>query len=160
MLERKYGAFISGSRCSLRTETIVLSSNAGHFTPARHQGAEPYVALRLFSGLLSVLAALVAVGGGLIAIFVILVALGSAGAAARFAPGGVTAGILGAGLLGGLLVALGTIFYALLLWSASQAIRVLLSIEGHARESAALQRAMLAELARIAAGVTAPPTSR
>jgi hypothetical protein len=129
----------------------VLASNAGHFTPADPGGAEPYIALRLLAGLLSVLAVLVAIGGGLIALFTVLGAVGSAGAAARFAPAPVAAGIAGAGLVGGLFVTLATVLYALLLWGAAQAIRVLLSIEGHARESAALQRAMLAELRRIGA---------
>jgi hypothetical protein len=133
----------------------VLSSNVGHFTPAE-QGPEPYVALRLLSGLFAVLAVLVVIGGGLIAIFIVLGALGSAGAAARFAPGAVTAGIAGAGLLGAFLVALVTIFYALLLWGASQGIQVMLSIEGRARESAALQRAMLAELRRVVAPTSDP----
>lgn len=133
----------------------MLSSNVGHYTPSE-QGAEPYVALRLLAGLFAVFAILVAIGGGLVVIFVVLGALGSAGAAARFAPGAVAAGILGAGLLGGFLIALATIFYALVLWGWSQAIQVLLSIEGRARESAALQRAMLAELHRIGASPAGP----
>src|SRR6266567_6201229 len=134
----------------------MLSSNVGHFVSTAERGAEPYAALRLLAGLLSVLAVLVALVGGLIVIFVVLSSLGSAGAAARFAPGAVTAGIAGAGLLGGPLVTFGTVFYALVLWGAAQAIHVLLSIEGHARESAAIQRAMLAELTRITASTTAP----
>jgi hypothetical protein len=109
--------------------------------------------------LLSVLAVLVAIVGGLLAVFVVLASFGSAGVAARFAPGAVTAGIAGAGLLGGLFIILGTVFNALLLWGASQAIAVLLSIEGHAREAAVLRRAMLAELRRIGT-IAPPPTTR
>lgn len=128
----------------------MLGSNAGHFTPSPEgQGVEPYIALRLFSTVLSALAILVMVSGALVALIVILGALGSAGAAARFAPGAVTAGIAGAGFLGGLLIALGAALYALVLWAGAQAIRALLSIEGRAREAAGLQRAMLAELRRI-----------
>jgi hypothetical protein len=130
----------------------MLSSNAGHFTPSTDgQGVEPYFALRLLAMVLSVLAILATVVGVLIAVVVTLGALGSAGAAARFAPGGVTAGIAGAGILGALVVLLVTALYALLLWAGAQAIRALLSIEGRAREAAGLQRAMLAELRRIAA---------
>jgi flagellar biosynthesis protein FliP len=136
----------------------MLSSNASHYTgPAADQGAEPYVALRLLATVLRVLAALVMVVGGLIAIIVILGSLGAAGAAARFAPGAVTAGVAGAGLFGGFLILLGAAVYALVLWAAAQSIGVLLSIEGRARESAALQRAMLAQLRRIADGA---PSSR
>jgi hypothetical protein len=136
----------------------MLSSNAGHFTPGSDQGPEPYIALRLLSGLLSILAVLVAIVGGLIVLFVVLGALGSAGAAARFAPGAVAAGIVGAGLLGGLGLTVATIFYALVLWGGAQAIQVMLSIEGRARESTALQRAMLAELRRLGPTASAPPS--
>jgi hypothetical protein len=134
----------------------MLSSNVGHYVPAAERGTEPYVGLRLLAGLLSVLAVLVVIVGGLIALLVVLGSLGSAGAAARLAPGAVTAGIAGAGLVGGLLITLATVFYGLVLWGASQAIHVILSIEGHAREGAALQRAMLAELRRISS--TSPPS--
>lgn len=137
----------------------VLSSNIGHFTSADQSGAEPYVALRLLAGLFTVLAVLVAIGGGLVVIFVVLGAIGAAGTAARFTPGAVAAGIFGAGLLGGFLIALATIFYALVLWAWSHAIQVLLSIEGRARESAMLQRAMLAELRRIGMNATSPPAA-
>jgi hypothetical protein len=123
----------------------MLSSNAQHYTgPAADQNAEPYVALRLLATVLGFLAVLVMIVGGLIAIFVILGSLGAAAVASRFAPGAVTAGDLG------------TALYALFLWAGAQAIHVLLSIEGRGRESAALQRAMLAELRRIAAGASAP----
>jgi hypothetical protein len=136
----------------------MLSGNTSHYTgPAADQGAEPYVALRLLATVLRVLAVLVMLVGGLIAIIVILGSLGAAGAAARFAPGAVTAGVAGAGLFGGFLILLAAAVYALVLWAAAQAISVLLSIEGRARESAALQRAMLAQLRRIADGA---PSSR
>ena len=82
----------------------------------------------------------------LIALLVVLGSLGSAGAVARFAPGAVPIGIAGTGLLGSLLILMGAALQALLLWAGAQPIRVLLSIEGHARESAAIERAMLAEL--------------
>jgi hypothetical protein len=133
----------------------MLRGNTAEFIAPSNQSPEPYVALRLLAGLLSVLAVVVLIAGGLIAIVGVLASLGSAGAAARFAPAPVAAGILGAGLVGGLIVALATIFCSLLLWAWAQAIRVLLSIEGHAREAAALQRAMLAELRHI--GSTSPP---
>jgi len=134
----------------------MLSINAQHYTgAAADQSAEPYVALRLLATAFGFLAVLVMVVGGLIAIFVILGSLGAAGTAARFAPGAVTAGVAGAGLFGGLLILLGAALYALVLWAAAQAIQVLLSIEGRARETAALQRAMLAELRRIATPVPA-----
>jgi hypothetical protein len=126
----------------------VLSSNIGHFTPADQRSADPYVALRLLSVLFSALAVLVAIVGGLIVIFTVLAALGSAGAAARLAPPGVSAGILGAGLLGGLFIALATVFYALLLWALAQGIHLMMSIEGLTREGTATQRAILAELRR------------
>ena len=106
----------------------MLSSNIGHFTTADQTSAEPFVALRLLSGLFSALAVLVAIVGGLIVIFTVLAALGSAGAAARFA----------------------TVFYALLLWAIAQGIHLMLSIEGLTREATAIQRAILAELRRMA----------
>jgi hypothetical protein len=135
----------------------LLGSTAGHFTPAADgQGVEPYIALRLLATVLCILAILVVLVGALIALFVVLGALGSAGVAARFAPAGVTAGIAGAGLLGALVVVLATALYALVLWAGAHAIRALLSIEGRAREAAALQRAMLAELRRIASIAPAP----
>jgi hypothetical protein len=139
----------------------VLCSNAGHFTPAdRDQGAEPYIALRLLATVLSGVAVLVMLVGVLFALLVILGSLGSAGAAARFAPGAVSAGIAGAGLLGGLVILVLAALQALLFWAAALAIRALLSIEGRAREAAVLQRAMLAELRRIAATGSSAPTSR
>ena len=61
------------------------------------------------------------------------------------------------GGLGALLILAGAALQALFLWATAQAIHVLLSIEGRARESAALQRAMLAELRRLNAGVPATP---
>ncbi|SRR5260221_3062280 len=135
----------------------MLASNAQHYTAdAAGQGAEPYVALRVFATVLSVLAVLVILGGGLVALFVILSSLGAAGVAARFAPGAVTAGVAGAGLLGGFFILLVAALQALFLWAGAQLINVLLSIEGRTREAAALQRAMLAELRRIAAGAPAP----
>jgi hypothetical protein len=128
----------------------MLSSNAQHYTgPAADQSAEPYVALRLLATAFGFLAVLVMVVGGLIAIVVILGSLGAAGAAARFAPGAVPAGVAGAGLFGGFLILLGAALQALFFWAGAQAIHVLLSIEGRGRESAALQRAMLAELRRL-----------
>jgi hypothetical protein len=137
----------------------MLSSNAQQYTgPAADQSAEPYVALRLLAMAFGVLAVLVMIGGGVIAIFVILGSLGAAGAAARFAPGAVTAGVAGAGLFGGFLILLAAALQGLLFWAAAQAIHALLSIEGRSRESAALQRAMLAELRRISS--RAAPASR
>lgn len=137
----------------------MLSINAQHYTgAAADQSAEPYVALRLLATAFGFLAVLVMVVGGLIAIFVILGSLGAAGAVARFAPGAVTAGVAGAGLFGGLLILLGTALQALFFWAGAQAIHALLSIEGRSREGAALQRAMLAELRRIAAGSSSSRT--
>jgi hypothetical protein len=137
------------------SDAAVLASNADQFTPLSVQSeAEPYVALRLLATVLSVLAVLVMTVGGLIALLVILGSLGSAGTAARFAPGAVPMAIAGTGLLGGVLVLLGAALLALLLWARAQSIRVLLSIEGHAREAAAIQRAMLAELRRNASVAT------
>ena len=134
----------------------MLSSNASHYTgPAADQGAEPYVALRLLATAFGFLAVLVAIVGGLIAIVVILGSLGAAGAVARFAPGA-AAGVAGGGLFGGLLIIVASALQALFFWAGSQAIHALLSIEGRGRESAALQRAMLSELRRIAAGSAAP----
>jgi hypothetical protein len=134
----------------------MLSSNAQQYSTDATGGAEPYVALRLIATVLGFLAVLVMVIGGLIAIFVILTSLGAAGAAARFAPGAVTARVAGAGLLGGFLILLATALQALFLWAAAQLIGVLLSIEGRTREAAQLQRAMLAELRRLAGGAPAP----
>jgi hypothetical protein len=98
--------------------------------------------------------------GGVIAVVVILGSIGAAGAAARVAAGPVTAGIAGAGLLGGVLIFVATALEALLLWAAAQAIRVLLSIEGHGRETAGIQRAMLGELRRIGILSSAAPINR
>ena len=135
----------------------VLGSNAEYFATSDGQSVKSYLALRLLATVLSVLAILVMVAGGLVALFVILGALGSAGAAARFEPGGVAAGIAGAGLLGGLLWSLAAALYALMLWAVGQALRALLSIEGRVRESAGLQRAILVELRRINTGPPATP---
>ena len=136
----------------------MLTSNAGHFTPPTTADVEPYVALRLLATALSVLAVIVMILGGLIALLVILGSIGSAGAASRFAPGAVPVGIAGLGLLGGVLIFIGAALQALFVWAGAQSIRVMLSIEGHAREAAAIQRSMLAELRR--SGAAALSSSR
>ena len=126
----------------------MLASNTGRFTPPTATDVEPYVALRLLATALSVLAVIVMILGGLIALLVILGSIGSAGAASRFAPGAVPVGIAGLGLLGAVLVLIGAALQALFFRAGAQFIRVMLSIEGHAREAAAIQRSMLAELRR------------
>ena len=136
----------------------MLARNTDYFTPPTVTDAEPYVALRLLATALSVLAVIVVIVGGLVALLVILGSLESAGAAARLAPGAVPVGIAGAGLLGGVLLFLGAVLQALLLWAGAQFIRLMLSLEGHAREAAAIQRGMLAELRRT--GAAAPSNSR
>lgn len=138
----------------------MLSSNAESFTPdVLRESPQTYMALRLMAQLLSVVAILIMLGGGFIAVIVILASLGSAGVAARLAQGPVAAGLLGAGLLGGLLILLATGIQALLFWAFAQGIRLLLSIEGYTRQAAETQWRMLAELRRIAASST-PPASR
>ncbi|GAC1322631.1 MAG: hypothetical protein NVSMB2_20020 [Chloroflexota bacterium] len=127
----------------------MLASNASHFVPGPDSAAEPYFALRILATLLTIIAALIMVVGALLTVVIILGSLGSAGIAARIAPAGAVASIAGAGLLGGLVVLLVAAVYALALWASAQGIRLMLSLEGRARESAALQRAMLAELRRI-----------
>lgn len=132
----------------------MLASNASHFIAGPDSAAEPYFALRVLALILSILAALIMVVGALIAVVIVLGSFGSAGVAARVAPPGAVAGIAGAGLFGGFIVLFAAGFQALLLWATAQGIRLMLSLEGRARESAALQRAMLAELRRLGTATT------
>lgn len=132
----------------------MLRSNAADFTPTADASVEPYVALRLLSIVLTVIAAIVLAIGVLFALVVLLGGIGAAAAASRFVPGaGVLAvGMASAGVVGGLVTFLIAALQALLLWAMAQGIRLLIAIEGRARESALLQRAMLAELRRDATG--------
>ena len=130
----------SPRRHSQSGRCIVLIDSANE----RH--VEPYVGLRLLASVLCALEVFVMVVGALIALVVVLGSLGSAGVAARFAPGVVPLGIAGAGFLRGLLVLVGAAPQARVLGAIAQFIHLMLSIEGHSREAVAVQRGILAEL--------------
>jgi hypothetical protein len=129
----------------------MLRSNSAEFTPPTDSRVEPDVALRLLSIVLTLVAVIILAIGVVFALAVVIGGIRAAAGVSRFVSGagGLAIGMAGVGVVWGLVTLFIAALQALLFWAMAQGIRLLIAIEGRARESALLQRAMLAELRRI-----------